>query len=70
MNVEIKISFNSVNVSYHSVQSPLSSRSLPKNIKIKIKRTIIWSVVLYGCEAWSFTWREQWQLKVIKNRME
>jgi hypothetical protein len=36
----------------------LSSRLLSKNLKIKIYRTIILPVVLYGCEAWSLTLRE------------
>jgi len=32
---------------------------LPKNLKIKIYRTIILPVVLYGCETWSLTLREE-----------
>jgi hypothetical protein len=39
----------------YSVQNLLSSRLLSKNLKIKIYRTIILPVVLYGCEAWSLT---------------
>ena len=46
------------NACYHSVQNLLSSSLLSKNIKIKIYRTIILPVVLYGCETWSFTLRE------------
>jgi hypothetical protein len=42
-------------VCYHSVQNPLSSSFLSKNIKIKIYRTVILPVVLYGCETWSHT---------------
>jgi hypothetical protein len=42
---------------------------LSKNIKIKIYRTIILSVVLYGCETWSLTLREEQRLKVYKNRV-
>ena len=34
-------------------------RLLSKNLKIKIYRTIILPVVLYGCEAWSLTAREE-----------
>ena len=41
------------NACYYSVQNPLSSRLLSKNSKIKIYRTIILTVVLYGCEIWS-----------------
>ena len=36
-------------------------------MKIKIYRTIILPVVLYGCENWSLTLREQRRLKVIDN---
>jgi hypothetical protein len=36
---------------YYSVQNLLSSRLLSKNLNIKIYRTIILPVVLYGCEA-------------------
>jgi hypothetical protein len=39
------------NVCYHSVQNLLSSSLLSKNVKIKIYRTIILPVVLYGCES-------------------
>ena len=53
--------------SYHSVQSLLSSRLLSKNLKIKIYRTIILRVVLYGCEAWSLTAREERKLRVFEN---
>jgi hypothetical protein len=33
----------------------LSSPRLPKNVKIRIYKTIILPVVLYGCETWSDT---------------
>ena len=45
----------------------LSSRLLPKNLKIKVYRTIILSVVLYGCETWSLTLREERKLRVFEN---
>ena len=35
--------------------------------RIKIYRTIILSVVLYGCETWSLTLREERQLRVFEN---
>jgi hypothetical protein len=38
-------------------------------LKIKIYRTIILPVVLYGCEAWSLKWREGRRLKVFENRV-
>ena len=46
-----------------------SSRLLSKNLKIKIYRTIILPVVLYGCETWSLTLREESRLRVFENRV-
>jgi len=42
-----------------SVQNLLSSSLLSRNLNIKIYRIIILPVVLYGCETWSLTWREE-----------
>jgi hypothetical protein len=47
----------------------LSSNLLFKNIEIKIHRTIILRVVLYGCETWSLTLREECRLRVFENRV-
>ena len=49
------------------MQNLLSSRLLSKNLKIKIYRIIILSVVLYGCETWSLTWRKERKLRVFEN---
>jgi hypothetical protein len=46
----------------------LSSSFLSKNIKIKIYRTIILPV-LYGCETWSLTLRDERRLRVFVNRV-
>ena len=48
---EIKSRLMLGNVCNYSVQNLLSSRLLSKNLKIKIYRTIILPVVLYGCET-------------------
>jgi sorting nexin-29 len=56
---EIKSRLNSENACYRSVQSILSSRLLSRNVKVKIYKTIILPVVLYGCETWSLTLREE-----------
>ena len=45
----------------------LSSRLLSKNLKIKIYRTIILPIVLYGCETWSLKLREETKLRVFEN---
>jgi hypothetical protein len=47
----------------------LSSRLLSKNTKIRVYRTIILPVVLYGCETWSLTLREEQRLRVFENRV-
>ena len=47
----------------------LSSSLLSKNLKIKIYRTLILPVVLYGCETWSLTLREEHRLRVFENRV-
>jgi hypothetical protein len=66
---EIKSRINSGNACYHSVHSLLSSRLLSRNVKVKIYRTIILPVVLYGCETWSLTLREEHRLRVFENRV-
>ena len=49
------------------MQNLLSSSLLAKNLKIKIYRTIIFPVVLYGCETWSLTLREKRKLRLFEN---
>jgi hypothetical protein len=39
------------------------------NLKIRIYKTIILAVVLYGCETWSLTLREEHRLRVFENRV-
>jgi len=51
------------------VQNILSSSLLSKNIKPTIYRTIILSVVLYECETWSLTLREECRLRMFENRV-
>jgi len=64
---EIKSRLRSGNASYYSVQNLLSSRLLSKNLKIKIYRARILPVVLFGCETWSLTLREERKLRVFEN---
>jgi hypothetical protein len=47
----------------------LSSRLLSRNVNVKIYKTIILPVVLYGCETWSLTLREEHRLRVFENRV-
>ena len=66
---EIKSRLKSGNGCCYSVQNLLSSSLLSKNLKIEIYRTIILPVVLYGCETWLFTLREERRLRVFENRV-
>jgi len=66
---EIESRPKSGNFCYHSVQNLLFSRLLFKNTKIKIYRTVILPVVLYGCETWSLTLREERRLRMFENRV-
>jgi hypothetical protein len=64
---EIKRRFNSDNAFYHSVPNFLPSRLLSRNVKIRIYKTIILPVVLYGCKTWSLTLKEESRLRVFEN---
>jgi uncharacterized membrane protein len=66
---EIKNRLNSGNACYYSVQNLLSSRLIQKkkkNLKIKIYKTVILPDVLYGCETWSLTLREEHRLRFLR----
>jgi hypothetical protein len=66
---EIRRILDSGNACYHSVQNLLSSRLLSKNSKIRIYKTIIFPLVLYGCETWSLALREEHRRRVFGNRV-
>jgi len=57
------------NACYYSVQNLLSFSLISKKLKFKIYRAIILPVVLYGCETWSLTLREEGRLRVFENRV-
>jgi hypothetical protein len=42
---------------------------LYKKLKIKLYKAVILPVVLYGCETWSLTWREEHRLRVFENKV-
>jgi hypothetical protein len=69
MHEEIKSRLNSGNACYHSVQSLSSSCLLSRNVKVDKCKTIILPVVLYGCETWPLTLREEHRLRVFENRV-
>jgi hypothetical protein len=69
MHEEMKSRLNSENACYSLVQSLLSSRLMCRNVKVKLYKTVILPVVLYGCETWSLTLREEPRLRVFENRV-
>jgi hypothetical protein len=54
---EIKSRLNSGNACHYSVRNLLYSSLISRNLKIKIYRTVILTVVLCGCKTWSLTLR-------------
>jgi hypothetical protein len=66
---EMKCRLMSGNACYPMVQNLSSSSFLSKNIKTKIYKTIILSVLLYGYETWWLTMREEHTLRVFENRV-
>ena len=57
------------NACYYSLEKILSSRLLFKKLKVKTYKTIILLVVLYGCETWSLTLRQEHRLRVFENKV-
>jgi hypothetical protein len=47
----------------------LSFRLISKELKIKIYKTVILPVVLYGCETWSSAFGKEHRLRVFENRV-
>ncbi|KAJ4447556.1 hypothetical protein ANN_09563 [Periplaneta americana] len=66
---EIKHTINMGNACYYSVEELLSSSLLSKNLKVRIYKTVILPVVLYGCETWTLTLREEHSLRVFENKV-
>jgi hypothetical protein len=61
---EIKRRLNSDDAFYHSVQKLLSFLLVSKNVKIRIRKTIILLVVLYLWETWYLALREDHTLRI------
>ncbi|KAJ4439494.1 hypothetical protein ANN_07618 [Periplaneta americana] len=66
---EIKRRINMRNACYYSVEKLLSSSLLSKNLKVRIYKTVILPVVLYGCETCTLTLREEQRLTVFENKV-
>jgi methyl coenzyme M reductase subunit C-like uncharacterized protein (methanogenesis marker protein 7) len=52
----------------YAINSPVFSSAV-ENVKVRIYKTIILPVVLYGYETWSLTLREEHRLRVFENRV-
>ncbi|KAJ4440654.1 hypothetical protein ANN_08801 [Periplaneta americana] len=65
---EIKRRINMGNACYYSVEKLLSSSLLSKNLKVRIYKTVILPVLLYGCETWTLTLREEHSFRVFENK--
>ncbi|KAJ4431809.1 hypothetical protein ANN_20414 [Periplaneta americana] len=57
------------NACYYSVEKLVSSSLLSKNLKVRIYETVILPVVLYGCETWTLTLREEHRLRLFENKV-
>ena len=57
------------NVCYYSLEKILSPRLLSKKLEVKMYKTIIIPVVLYGCETRSLNLREEHRLRVFENKV-
>ncbi|KAJ4442648.1 hypothetical protein ANN_04237 [Periplaneta americana] len=66
---EIKRRINMGNACYYSVEKLLSSSLLSKSLKVRIYKTVILPVVLYGYETWTLTLREEQRLRVYENKV-
>ncbi|KAJ4432581.1 hypothetical protein ANN_21204 [Periplaneta americana] len=66
---EIKRRINMRNACYYSVEKLLSSSLLSKNLKVRIYKTVLLPVVLYGCETWNLTLREKQRLRFFENKV-
>jgi hypothetical protein len=56
-----------LSVFWHQNLSP--TRLLSKNVKIRIYKTVILPVVLYGYKTWFLTLKEERRLRVFENRI-
>ncbi|KAJ4443810.1 hypothetical protein ANN_05591 [Periplaneta americana] len=50
-------------------QLPRYQSLLSKNVKVRIYKTVILPVVLYGCETWTLILREEQRVRVFENKV-
>ncbi|KAJ4427681.1 hypothetical protein ANN_25330 [Periplaneta americana] len=51
------------------VRAAVNLRSAVKNLKVRIYKTVILPVLLYGCETWTLSLREEHRLRVFENKV-
>ena len=66
---DIKLRINMGNACYYSLENILSFRLLSKKLKVNTYKTIVLPVVLYDCETWSLTLREEQRLRAFENKV-
>jgi hypothetical protein len=66
---DIHDEISSGNACCYSAQNLLSSHLISENLRSKIYKNVFLAVVLYGCETWSLTLREEHRLRVFENRV-
>lgn len=68
-DIEIQIRINSANRSFYACQKLMSSKLLSKCSKIRIYKTIIRPVLMYGCESWIMTKRTKTKIITFENKI-
>ena len=66
---EIQERLQNANKAYFMLQNILKSKNISKNIKIRIKNSVINKILSYGSEAWSLTQKERLQLNVFERKI-
>ena len=69
IRLEINCRINIENAYYYLLEKRISPRLLSKKLIVITYKTIILPVILYGCETWSLTLREEQRSRVLKNKV-
>lgn len=68
-SLEIKRRITSAQRSFYALKNQFTSRSISQNTKLKMYKTLIRPVLLYGCESWSTTMRDEERLSVFERKI-
>ncbi len=69
IRVEINRRMHSSNACFCAVNGLLKSKLLSKNVKVRVYKTIIMPVLLYGCETWALTKAHENRFRVFENKV-